>query len=168
MYILSHSPLSLYYHNWWFCFFWKHPLDKVDKIISLLYSLCSFYDQVTLQRKNMTWPLYFFLILITHYSKLAKQPTSLERALQCYYLMNTAEKNTGSVTDSQHQKDHRMIEKFKLEGTKRSSSPITLQWVGTSSARSGSSQPHPNWPWMFPGMNHLLLLWETCPSVSSA
>lgn len=41
--------------------------------------------------------------------------------------MNTAENNTGSVRDSQRQKDHRIIEVFELEGTKSSSSPVALQ-----------------------------------------
>ena len=46
-------------------------------------------------------------------------------------------------------------------------SPTPLQWAGTSSSRSGCSEPRPNWPWMFPGMGHLLPLWATSvPSVS--
>jgi len=41
-----------------------------------------------------------------------------------------------------------------------------LQWAGTSSTTSGCSEPHPTWPWMFPGMGHRPPLWATCARVS--
>lgn len=31
---------------------------------------------------------------------------------------------------------------------------------------SGKSKLHPTWPWIFPGTEHLPLLWVTCSSVS--
>ena len=62
---------------------------------------------------------------------------------------------------------HKIIEYFGLEGTfKGRLVQPPLQWVGTSSTRSGCSEPRPTWPWMFPGMGHLPPLWATWSSVS--
>ena len=57
-------------------------------------------------------------------------------------------------------------ESFELEGTLKGHLVQLLCSEQAPTAWLGSSEPHPTWPWMSPGMGHALSLWETGSSAS--
>lgn len=42
--------------------------------------------------------------------------------------------------------------------------PNLVPWTGMPFTRPGYSDPHPTWPWTFPGMGQSWPLWATCAS----